>query len=424
MTLDFAFANVETALPSEGLDALRAACARDPRLAGEVEQRLSVMADLQGRLSGERSALRDLAATAASMRRDVKGDLGPPTPADGCGASEPPGVVTAKVDDVAEGMRLLAAAGDTAENTRRAYASALRGLDAWLHAEPERTLNDITLSEYLAVLAARGRGASRAAQVVAAAKRRAELQRETSPAGEKTAEALRRHRRHAVAGLGQVRGISWEEADRMGDLAASAGDARGLRDAALIAVTSDALLRVSEVANIQVEDVVFEDDGTARLLVRRSKTDQRGSGALLFLGPRTAALVRDWSARAAITKGPLFRRLNRAGSVAARGLGAASVRRVIVRRAAAAGIGGRVSGHSLRVGSAQSLAKRGAGLVAMQKAGRWASPEMPARYTRSQAAAEGAIARLRHQHGVTSTACAVPTGNKSNKCLTGPETAA
>ena len=199
----------------------------------------------------------------------------------------------------------------------------------------------------------------------------------------------------------------------MGDLAASAGDARGLRDAALIAVTSDALLRVSEVANIQVEDVVFEDDGTARLLVRRSKTDQRGTGALLFLGPRTAALVRDWSAHAAITKGPLFRRLNRAGSVAARGLGAASVRRVIVRRAAAAGIGGRVSGHSLRVGSAQSLAKRGAGLVAMQKAGRWASPEMPARYTRSQAASEGAVARLRHQHGVTSAACGASTRNES-----------
>ena len=75
-----------------------------------------------------------------------------------------------------------------------------------------------------------------------------------------------------------------------------------------------------------------------------------------------------------------------------------SVRRVIIQRASAAGIGGRVSGHSLRVGSAQSLAKHGAGLVAMQKAGRWASPEMPARYTRSQAAAEGAVARLRHRH--------------------------
>ena len=166
----------------------------------------------------------------------------------------------------------------------------------------------------------------------------------------------------------------------------------------MIAVASDALLRVSEVSNAQVEDVAFEDDGSARLLVRRSKTDRQCRGAMLFLGPHTAALVRQWLAAASIREGALFRRIHRAGTVASQGLGAGSVRRVIVQRAAAAGLAGRVSGHSLRVGSAQSLAKRGAGLVAMQKAGRWASPDMPARYTRSQAAAEGAVACLRYRH--------------------------
>ena len=220
-----------------------------------------------------------------------------------------------------------------------------------------------------------------------------------SPAGAKTAEALKHYRKSAPAGPGQVRGISWEEADRMRDLVAATGTARGLRDAALIAMTSDALLRVSEVANVQVRDVEFEADGTARLLVRRSKTDRRGRGAVLFLGPPTAKLVREWMAVAKIKQGALFRRINRAGVVAQEGMGAASVRRVIVQRAQAAGVDGRVSGHSLRVGAAQSLSKRGAGLVAMQRAGRWASPDMPAGYTRSQAAAEGAVARLRHRHG-------------------------
>ena len=40
-------------------------------------------------------------------------------------------------------------------------------------------------------------------------------------------------------------------------------------------------------------------------------------------------------------------------------------------------IEGLVSGHSLRVGGAQSLAAAGASVVEMQTAGRWQSPSMP-----------------------------------------------
>ena len=43
-----------------------------------------------------------------------------------------------------------------------------------------------------------------------------------------------------------------------------------------------------------------------------------------------------------------------------------------------------MSGHSLRVGSAQSLAAAGASVVEMQQAGRWKSPSMPGQYARKQ----------------------------------------
>ena len=405
MTLDAALGNVGLAVQRTQGTVPAMATVRQSLLAGEVAVRLCVIAGLRRRLAEERMALSDLLECAiasdaghveASVAGDRPGDLESPASLGG-GGSEGGKFVTIVNHDVAAGERWLAAAGDVGENTRRAYESALRGLDAWLcERQMGKALNDAVLAEYLAVLAARGRCVSSAAQVVAAVKWCAKLNGRKAQAGEKTAEALRRYRRVAHAGPGQVRGISWEEADRMRDLAASAGDVRGLRDAALISVASDALLRVSEMANVQTDDVAFEDDGSARLLLRRSKTDRHGHGAVLFLGPRTAELVREWAAASGVAQGALFRRIHRAGSVAFQGMGADSVRRVIVQRAAAAGIGGRVSGHSLRVGSAQSLAKRGAGLVAMQKAGRWTSPDMPARYTRSQAAADGAVARLRH----------------------------
>ena len=77
-------------------------------------------------------------------------------------------------------------------------------------------------------------------------------------------------------------------------------------------------------------------------------------------------------------------------------LSARSVRRIITARCSAAGVEGRISGHSLRVGSAQSLAAAGAGLVEMQQAGRWQSPTMPARYAAGELAACGTVARLRY----------------------------
>ena len=242
---------------------------------------------------------------------------GAPESATPCGKSAFAHVTDGNVD---EGARRLAAVGDESENTRRAYQSALRRLDAWLNERRRgRTLDDVGLAEYLGVLDAEGRCASSAAQAVAAVKWRARQRGEASLAGEATAEALRRYRRAARDGRGQVRGISWTEADRMVSLATSAGDARGLRDAALVAVASDALLRVSEVANVQVEDITFESDGTGRLLVRRSKTDRRGRGAVLFLGSRTATLVRDWAASAEVKQGALGRAWTKPAPLAARG---------------------------------------------------------------------------------------------------------
>ncbi len=101
--------------------------------------------------------------------------------------------------------------------------------------------------------------------------------------------------------------------------------------------------------------------------------------------------------------GPLFRPVTKSGLVGSKPLSARSVRRIIQARAEAADVGpenpslGRVSGHSLRVGAAQSLAQAGTSLVEMQQAGRWESPSMPGHYARAELASRGAVARLRYR---------------------------
>ena len=143
-------------------------------------------------------------------------------------------------------------------------------------------------------------------------------------------------------------------------------------------------------------DVQAQADGSGTVTVRRSKTDQEGRGHVRYLGPPTVAAVQSWLGRASIIEGALFRSVNKAGATGRR-LDVRSIRRIIQRRAADAGVTGRVSGHSLRVGAAQSLAAAGAGLVELQQAGDWQAPTMPAHYARHQLAARGAVAKLRYQ---------------------------
>ena len=175
------------------------------------------------------------------------------------------------------------------------------------------------------------------------------------------------------------------------EMAEQVGDLSGLRDAAIVAVASDALLRASEIAALDVADVSLAEQ-TA--VIRRSKTDQEG--AVQFLGKPTVERIRTWLRASGLAAGALFRAVNKSGRVYGERLTARSIRSIITRRARAAGVEGRVSGHSLRVGSAQSLATAGASLVEMQVAGRWESPNMPGHYAQGQLARQGAVARLRY----------------------------
>ena len=76
-------------------------------------------------------------------------------------------------------------------NTRRAYAGALRRLDAWLDG---RELDDVALAAYLAELHDAGRASSSASMAVAAACFRAKLAGQPAPAGDRTVRVLAGYR--------------------------------------------------------------------------------------------------------------------------------------------------------------------------------------------------------------------------------------
>ena len=165
---------------------------------------------------------------------------------------------------------------------------------------------------------------------------------------------------------------------------AEQAERRGIQDIALAAVMRDGLLRRSEAAALQWGDIEFRDDDTARATLHRSKTDQAGAGAVLFLSRETAADLRNW--RSIAPEGDsVF------------GLSGRSVSNRLRAAALAAGLQGEFSGHSPRVGMARDLSAAGIELPGLMQAGRWKSERMPALYTRHESAGRGAVARYYKQ---------------------------
>lgn len=278
------------------------------------------------------------------------------------------------------------------EGTRQTYRRAVRGFDERLGGRPE---TDAELAAHLDRMFVEGLSPSYASVVVAAVVDRAECDGRPSPARELTARSLAAFRRNGAGrGTGQVAGIGWQDAKRMAKRARARGDLAGLRDALYIRIASACLLRVSEASALDVDDISFAADGGLLVRIRHSKTDQEGAGSTHYAGTPVAALLRRWLKATGIDDGPLFRPIRRTGVVGDGRLGVRSLRDVAKRRASAAGIGGRVSGHSFRIGAAQSMRAAGATHAEIMVEGRWKRIETMLRYIREQDAAAGTTARL------------------------------
>ena len=279
------------------------------------------------------------------------------------------------------------------ENTKRVYRSALQGLNGRLAG---RCVCGEHLSEVLADMSAEGSSESTLRVAVAAVNKEAELAGLQSPCGRSTTTVLRAHARKAPPPQ-QVTAVDWQAADLASALAAKEQrpGLAGLRDAALIAVMSDCALRVSEASAIDVEDLARREDGSATVLIRRSKTDQEANGAVLYLGKSTMDRIDVWRVAAGVHHGPLLRRLTGRGTPTPHRLTPRSIRRAVARAAESVGIEG-ASGHSLRVGAAVSLVRSGAQTLEVQQVGRWKDQRMPAHYARNELAARNAVARYRY----------------------------
>jgi len=157
----------------------------------------------------------------------------------------------------------------------------------------------------------------------------------------------------------------------------------GLRNRALLSLGYDLLARRSEITALRGEDVSWRRDGTLEVILRRSKADQFGRGRIAFTSSRSAELLSDWLEWRGGDIDPVFCAIYR-GVAINRPLSGSTVKNIIKSSAHAAGYDQWVidafSTHSLRVGAAQELLRRGHDSVAIMRAGGWRTPTILARY--------------------------------------------
>lgn len=157
----------------------------------------------------------------------------------------------------------------------------------------------------------------------------------------------------------------------------------GLRNRTMLALGYELLTRRSELIALRNQDITEREDGTMRVLIRRSKADPYGQGRIAFTSQRTADVLREWLAYRGPTIEWLFCPIYQ-GKVIDRCLETTTVRRVIKEAAQRCGLRAdqvaSFSGHSMRVGAAQDLLKRGFDTAAIMRAGGWKSVNVLARY--------------------------------------------
>jgi integrase len=172
----------------------------------------------------------------------------------------------------------------------------------------------------------------------------------------------------------------------LGMVATAPDKLAGLRDRALLLVGFGGALRRSELVALDVADIAETETGLL-VTIRGSKTDQERAGTTIAIARGDVACpakaLREWLDAARIESGPIFRPIDKGGTVRAFRLACRSVANIVKAYAARAGFDASTfSGHSLRAGFLTSAAGKGASIFKMMDVSRHKSVDTLRGYVR------------------------------------------
>ena len=273
--------------------------------------------------------------------------------------------------------------GAFAENTLRAYRSDFGRFETWCQTfeVPLFEPNEADLAHYVDYLAIRYSSASVRRHIASISSiLRLSGHQDTTKFPEVVLALKRMHRRKGRAQR-QAIPLTRTVLERL--MAACTNDPRGQRDRVLLQLGYDTMRRRAELCRLTLEDMVLLPSGKAGLRLNFSKTDQFGTGKIIPISQALHQDLRLWAEHVG-DKGPILRSVHNSGTVGA-GLHPASVNRILERlqRAARLDLGGRLTGHSFRVGAALDLLEAGESLEKIMLRGGWQAQSTVINYLRA-----------------------------------------
>lgn len=158
---------------------------------------------------------------------------------------------------------------------------------------------------------------------------------------------------------------------------------RGLRDRIMLRLGYETMRRRSELCRFRFEDLELLPNGRAALRLLFSKTDQYGGGKLNPISTVLHEDIKQWSSIAG-GSGYLLRRVYRTGDIGnALHPGGLSRRLQELQQEAGLDLGGKLSGHSFRVGAALDLLEQGESLEKIMLRGGWQAESTVIKYLRA-----------------------------------------
>jgi site-specific recombinase XerD len=278
------------------------------------------------------------------------------------------------------------AKAEKAASTRKAYGTDFRIFREWCEARGVSALPAAPeiVAAYLAVHASTSK-ASTLGRRVAAIRYAHKLAGHALPTDAEGVKATMRGIRRTY-GSAKVRKAPAVAGKMLGMVATAPDKLAGLRDRALLLVGFGGALRRSELVALDVEDVTETETGLL-VTIRGSKTDQERAGATIAIARGDVACpakaLREWLAAAGIESGPIFRPIDKGGTVRVSRLTCRSVANIVKAYAKRAGFDANTfSGHSLRAGFLTSAAGKGASIFKMMDVSRHESVDTLRGYVR------------------------------------------
>jgi len=272
--------------------------------------------------------------------------------------------------------------GSLSANTRRAYRSDLNHFQEWGGTIPA---TEEMIAAYLADHAGELSVATLMRRLASIAKAHA-AQGLKNPTRSILVQSTMRGIKRAHTTL-QRQAKPLLVADLLTIMASLTDSAKDMRDKALLLIGFAGGFRRSELVAIDHADIEWVQQGVI-ILIRRSKTDQEGTGRKIgipYARGRYCPVIslKAWTEHVCIEDGPVFRPVDRHGRISKSRLSGEAVSLAIKDRVFAIGLEpDEYSGHSLRAGFATSAATAGVSSWKIRQQTGHASDAMLARYIR------------------------------------------